>query len=1274
MLFNPLFIGLQNNQITGENPGQFENKLHNIGVMFKDILKNTSPDSLVEANNTVNNDLSKVIKDLNLLGNIQVSVSEKEINIESLPLVKFLHGEASSEIPTGIKSGIPEAKISGLDIIPIQQTELTNAENKISLTQSDQPLLFVRSSDKSIKLFQITPSENEKITTTGIISKLLSTDDTLTDEINILSAKFENTGKLNITVQTENGIKELVLINPAKNKLFNDAELPINQSGTDAKSVTIEKLFNSFTEDDTVVNSDLIIADSNVIKDLLSVKVDANENKTESSTKESNDKEIAESKSREKAKIPATEVTKNINTSETIISGPVNEATSKVAEKNNSDTIITENNSKPKVVAENIDDNISVPLKEYPKENKETIQSANNSISQKDVFDGKYKQVVASEINTAEVENNSKDVNNSPEEKSVKIKEDVVYIGIKKQSSENAANSGVNVTKPVNSKADNSVSNIPKPDVTSVENIKTDNNVIITSEQNTNTTTEVVNKQEVTSPVKNDKLHQSQEINQNNNTSDNEGIKSEPKPETEKKPIAVNSVQKNDIAENIKTRETNRQVNDFAKTTELSVKNDISKSSEIKTESDKSFTATSIQPEKRTVSEIQNNSTTKVAEQSAPNSNNINEKVTKENSTVNQVKQNRKPVVFTKLSNDINGFDKTNTLVSREDQIRILKEAGIKDNITIKQVITDQVKKLPDNLILAGQQKITERPAKMILSDGNNYKPIVKELAGLAEKNILSVTNRKLTDNIVHSDINPKAANNPVIKHNLKNISQYSDIDKLFDKNKDYEKFITVTKSNLNQLSKSETQVAKDFSLGVTQKTDLTEKAIVQNSPEKVILNKEQTEVLTKTANSEFVVKLKNIAEKQDTVKQTVTEKPDTKDLGNSNKEQIFKSESQTVNKTVIRNPKEVELPEKSAPQDIISKETPETKVSVTGRELLNTIEKTGNIKLFKEIVDIAGKNPTKIFEVSVSENTESAERPDNIKENYTVAEPKKVVTSEKITENKIRQDQNNQEQESGAQSNNSNNKQNDRGNEQGSKQRDLQFVNKQTERIDNPKVYSEQEKEIQPEQTKKTITEKTGKGYEQSEQHSTVVNQDTSVNTSSDKEFIKENVAISGHKTDNDFIKPVMNQPVAETYKSVKLNNLVQEISRFIELKQNNSISFRVTPEHLGSVKVSLKLVKDVVKASIEVENEQIKKVVESSISTLKNSLNINGLNTGEINVFVSQQQAGKGNKFITDQKKRDKSFSDKLDNVEGNEQYPSGEIKDKQRKYGYNTYEFTA
>lgn len=155
--------------------------------------------------------------------------------------------------------------------------------------------------------------------------------------------------------------------------------------------------------------------------------------------------------------------------------------------------------------------------------------------------------------------------------------------------------------------------------------------------------------------------------------------------------------------------------------------------------------------------------------------------------------------------------------------------------------------------------------------------------------------------------------------------------------------------------------------------------------------------------------------------------------------------------------------------------------------------------------------------------------------------------------------------------------------------------------------------------------------------------------------------------KTQDLQVKAKPEVPGSSVMKHVKDVEVIKEISRFIQQSEKGSLVLRVDPEHLGSIKIALETIDNMMHAKIEVENEAARKLVENNLNHLQSSLNQNGVQLSSLNVSLAEySQKGQAQQERPGQRKRGQSFSDSMQNEEAN---PAGE-----KDLGYNTYEYLA
>lgn len=139
----------------------------------------------------------------------------------------------------------------------------------------------------------------------------------------------------------------------------------------------------------------------------------------------------------------------------------------------------------------------------------------------------------------------------------------------------------------------------------------------------------------------------------------------------------------------------------------------------------------------------------------------------------------------------------------------------------------------------------------------------------------------------------------------------------------------------------------------------------------------------------------------------------------------------------------------------------------------------------------------------------------------------------------------------------------------------------------------------------------------------------------------------------------------VHEPVKTIKTSEIIQEFTKFVQQGEKQSISFQLTPENLGKVKLVVDLVAEQINTRIEVENEQVKQFIQSNIEQLKQSLQSSGIQISNVSISLKDfdQQFSKN----STQKKKINARISKIS--EENIQPQTN-----QKLMGYNTYEFLA
>ncbi|MEE9430538.1 MAG: flagellar hook-length control protein FliK [Melioribacteraceae bacterium] len=132
-----------------------------------------------------------------------------------------------------------------------------------------------------------------------------------------------------------------------------------------------------------------------------------------------------------------------------------------------------------------------------------------------------------------------------------------------------------------------------------------------------------------------------------------------------------------------------------------------------------------------------------------------------------------------------------------------------------------------------------------------------------------------------------------------------------------------------------------------------------------------------------------------------------------------------------------------------------------------------------------------------------------------------------------------------------------------------------------------------------------------------------------------------------------------------VKSIEVIKEISRFISKQEKGTLSFRISPEHLGNLKITLETTEQSLTANIQVENEQAKQLVEKNINILHNQLKESGVELGSLNISLGNPKTYK-----------EESGTQGDGSNKHSEELELEEIKEEKenRSLGYNTYEYLA
>ncbi|MDH7604715.1 MAG: flagellar hook-length control protein FliK [Melioribacter sp.] len=137
------------------------------------------------------------------------------------------------------------------------------------------------------------------------------------------------------------------------------------------------------------------------------------------------------------------------------------------------------------------------------------------------------------------------------------------------------------------------------------------------------------------------------------------------------------------------------------------------------------------------------------------------------------------------------------------------------------------------------------------------------------------------------------------------------------------------------------------------------------------------------------------------------------------------------------------------------------------------------------------------------------------------------------------------------------------------------------------------------------------------------------------------------------------------ETIKVINANQIGEELSKYINSGNKQSITFQLSPENLGKLTLSIDFIENQLRANIEVENEQVKLLIQNNIEQLKNSLQSSGIQLNDVNVSLGNYEQKSLRNSNIKKKSYSKSYSKEI-KVE-NPKAPSTK-----KLMGYNTYDY--
>ncbi len=132
--------------------------------------------------------------------------------------------------------------------------------------------------------------------------------------------------------------------------------------------------------------------------------------------------------------------------------------------------------------------------------------------------------------------------------------------------------------------------------------------------------------------------------------------------------------------------------------------------------------------------------------------------------------------------------------------------------------------------------------------------------------------------------------------------------------------------------------------------------------------------------------------------------------------------------------------------------------------------------------------------------------------------------------------------------------------------------------------------------------------------------------------------------------ITPIQSSNTSANQRVIKSIEVIKEISRFIAQKDNGTFSFKIEPEHLGKMKITLDTIDNLLKATIEVDNEQSKQMIERNINKLHSQLSESGIELNSLNISLGYSKNQKNDEEISDSKTKQSKNNSQVGETEEN------------------------
>ncbi|MFZ1290314.1 MAG: flagellar hook-length control protein FliK [Melioribacteraceae bacterium] len=634
-------------------------------------------------------------------------------------------------------------------------------------------------------------------------------------------------------------------------------------------------------------------------------------------------------------------------------------------------------------------------------------------------------------------------------------------------------------------------------------------------------------------------------------------------------------------------------------------------------------------------------------------------------------------------------------------------EPKINDQLKSDLKITNQNVSNNENKIAADNSKSNLKLEKIV--NENNLQKV-----NLKSENVIAGT--KTSEKILDIQKNVTKVNGEInlVKEEKTEVKSASEIKVKENPNvKVDEKSVSNENSKEQKLNNQTQDYFKKFVNGKNEITEVDSKksAKVDTQPNEIIRN---TKAINE--NSETIKTHKNVDVQKDEI---IQNKKDINENGESSKThkninvQKNEIELKTVNHKEV--PKEVKLETKIEPQEIKNQNS-EVKISETFKSEITKQSDAPN----KEVKSI--NEPIKLNQKVISEKEHSNVKTEKNTEDETkyikTDEVKKDVNEKVITRNiqQVSSETKDNNSEIKSEINNSKELKENSAKNNTSEKNNLVEKTNEVELKDNLKSYTKKEIVYEVSETQKvtnTIKKVELLPNEESRKLSvkvknnvkTILNKDEEVSVhkqikvsselvDSNKEDTKQNLTDSSKQNlvsvDKNIIKPhheinfdsIVKDEIkkemdltnktnfenesSKAHKAVKSAEIIKELSKFISNQEKGSLTFDIKPESLGKMKITLTTIDNALKASIEVDNEQAKHLVERNVEKLQEELSKSGIQLSSLNISLGQPKNHKN-------EKRTNTKNDLNENQFEAENIDFNEDK-KTKTLGYNTYEYIA